>query len=925
MSEPPAPFSPLPFGGTLRPSQQDAVEIVSRQLAAGERRLHIVAPPGAGKTVLGLYLWAEVVRQPALVLCPNSAIQSQWLARLDLFDTSTLPGTAGDVDAGSDSPLTALTYQSVTLPRRGGRQLDDQAVDLWCTALLEAGEADGAQEALVWIDGLAAHNPEYHAQRLSAYRKKVRDAEIAGGNALAMLHPSAVETVKALRERRIGLLILDECHHLTGHWGRVLADLHDVLGGPVVVGLTATPPALEEVAPDDAERYRTFFGPVDYEIPVPALVKDGFLAPYQDLAYFVRPTGKELQFIAETDKALSELVDACCEAREGRVSLDDWVEEALRLRRVRGTPLDSWSAFERRDPALADAGPRFLLLRERPLPDEVPPVPLDNDDATVLTTLVTVLDRYVRHHLRRSGHADDQALAETAIRRLRVLGVQITETGTQACASPVSRVLAYSRSKARALIPILRCERLNRGPSMRAAVICDYERTSVVGAEVAHLLDDEAGGALAAFRQLLTDDVTDALDPILVTGSSVLVDDDLCPRFLEEARAWLAERHHAVELSIRAEEGFGLVQGSGRDWCPRVYVGMVTELFQSGVSRCLVGTRGLLGEGWDATRLNVLVDLTAISTEMSVNQLRGRSIRLDESDEEKLASNWDVVCLAPEFRKGLDDYRRFTRRHTRLYGVTDDRSVEKGVGHVHPALTEVGIDGVVDVVGALNDEMLQRAGQRERARALWGIGEPFHNRPVRALEARAADRPESPGFPPFAGSETMWNDLALSQAIGLAVLGALRECKLLKQRGALSAAELSGGFVRLFLREADEESTALFAEAVAEALGPLRRPRYIIPRQVHEFEETWLSNLLPEIAARYFRRRHERLAMWHAVPSVLARNKELAAVYQAHWNRRISPGDVLYAHHGEGEATLDHARAMGLTPRAALHGKEVYL
>ncbi|MEX2287968.1 MAG: DEAD/DEAH box helicase family protein, partial [Planctomycetaceae bacterium] len=76
----------LRFRGELRPSQREVVELARQLLAKGRRRLHIVAPPGSGKTVLGLYLWAEQLRCPALVLSPNSAIQAQWASRTSLFD-----------------------------------------------------------------------------------------------------------------------------------------------------------------------------------------------------------------------------------------------------------------------------------------------------------------------------------------------------------------------------------------------------------------------------------------------------------------------------------------------------------------------------------------------------------------------------------------------------------------------------------------------------------------------------------------------------------------------------------------------------------------------------------------------------------------------------------------------------------------------
>ena len=79
-------FGAIGFSGKLRPSQVAAVSVVEPQLDVHGKHLHIVAPPGSGKTVLGLYVWANLVRKPTLVLSPNSAIQAQWAARTDLFD-----------------------------------------------------------------------------------------------------------------------------------------------------------------------------------------------------------------------------------------------------------------------------------------------------------------------------------------------------------------------------------------------------------------------------------------------------------------------------------------------------------------------------------------------------------------------------------------------------------------------------------------------------------------------------------------------------------------------------------------------------------------------------------------------------------------------------------------------------------------------
>ena len=151
------------------------------------------------------------------------------------------------------------------------------------------------------------------------------------------------------------------------------------------------------------------------------------------------------------------------------------------------------------------------------------------------------------------------------------------------------------------------------GQDIRAVIVTDFEKTSAT-ALVEGVMDDEAGGAIAAFRSLVKCDSGDILDPILMTGSTVLVDDDLSDRFLEAARAWIAERELDIELRTRHEETYHVIVGRGKDWIPRYYSLMITEFFQQGLTKCLIGTRGLLGEGWDASKINVLVDLTTVTT-----------------------------------------------------------------------------------------------------------------------------------------------------------------------------------------------------------------------------------------------------------------------------------------------------------------------
>ena len=144
-------------------------------------------------------------------------------------------------------------------------------------------------------------------------------------------------------------------------------------------------------------------------------------------------------------------------------------------------------------------------------------------------------------------------------------------------------------------------------------------------------------------------------------------------------------------------------------------------------------------------------------------------------------------------------------------------------------------------------------------------------------------------------------------------------------RSGLHAGDRAGGYVRVLLENAPAEDSTLFTECLREALGPLDRPRYVVARYADDFCERWLSSILPEILARYMRQRRRRLAMLHAVPSPLAKNKDLAATFGRHWNAHVSPGNPLYAHHGEGQRLLEQARRDARIPQGTIHRKEVFL
>ena len=918
-------FGNIHFSGQLRPSQVAAVSVIKPELDVQDKHLHIVAPPGSGKTVLGLYVWADMVRKPTLVLSPNSAIQAQWAARTSLFD---LDGKEDQISTDGKNPglLTSLTYQSITMPKKGGENLDTTAIELWVQTLIESEEADTPESAMLWLSDLKKNNPDYYSSRLSVYRKKVRDDYAKNGNALWTLHESSKKTLMCLKEKGIGLIILDECHHLLHHWGRVLTELKEFFDDPIVLGLTATPPDFATIDQESAERYNTFFGEIDYEVPVPALVRDSNLAPYQDLCYFVRPASHEIEYISKVDEEFDQImttVEQESTYAHAIPRLQDWVYNQLDKKVIPGGKAVTWTTYNNRNETFCHAARVYLHNCGMSLPNDVPQLPHTQLEMNRIAYLRPVLDRYVRHGLRRSKSPEDHAKGQEVTNRLRLLGIQITETGVRPCASPVGRIMAYASSKIDAISDIISTEMQSLGPDIRAVIITDFEKTSATTL-VEGVMDEEAGGAIAAFRAMVRCDSGDILDPVLMTGSTVLVDDDLAGRFLEEARSWINERNLEVELTDQVRDGYHVISGRGKHWIPRYYSMMITEFFQRGITKCLIGTRGLLGEGWDASKINVLIDLTTVTTSMSINQLRGRSIRLDKDWPEKVANNWDIVCLAEEFTNGFKDYARFEKKHKQLYGVCDDGAIEKGVGHVHAAFTEAEPKGISEGMALFNDEMLKRSRNRPLTRQLWGIGQPFSALPKEAVETKCSiGFGGGFGFKRNATSE--WSDESIVRAIALTISNSLIRTGHISQTCRATGGDRGGGWLRMHLENSTEEESKIFTEALEEVLGPLDKPRYVISRYSRFMEETWLTKLLPEVLAKYLRPVKSKLVMHHSVPKILAGKKEDANVFLGYWQEFVSPADLFYAHSNDGKQRLEAIRQQNLVPKNTIHRKQIFL
>lgn len=794
----------LSFRHPFRKYQQEIIELVKLKLEKGEKQFHIVAPPGAGKTIIGLQLVAQL-KQPSLIVCPTTTIQSQWGQKLDLFippelEGYALPNVIGTHEDNPLKPITLLTYQVLTTPGREQEHLQRLAHDAWVQEICK-GSPISQGEAELRVVELMQNNRKAYDKEMSRHISRLRRKLTDLIDLKEVLHANAFKLLQLLRRQKFKVVIFDECHHLTDYWAAVMTHVVSQLDDPIIIGLTGTPP--EGKSASQENRYLSLVGDIDYQVPTPALVREGGLAPFQDLVMFTQPTEKEENFLAEQHEEFHALVEQLVVAEPPL--LVQWVRQ--RLDEAAVAPRDSYLTKRTH---LAAAMVRFAWKYKLPLPAGIE-LSSQLRQSPLIDDWMEILEDFALNHLKVSSNKEDHQLYDRIRSAIAKLGFGLTERGLRKQASPVDRILAFSQSKPRAVAQILDSEYRNLGDRLRGAIVTDFEKMSALSVKSAKgVLSQESGGAVGVVRQLLGEEIGALVNPCMVTGSLLLVDTRIANQFVEAAQEYLRCEGHYFQLKIKERfcttagagdsadnseedgdtdsfresdvdadanlantsakiaestpdydwynfidpgkpksslkddreepkipEPFVEITASSSEWQPRLYVGMATALLERGITKCLIGTRGIFGEGWDCQSLNTLIDLTTTTTPVSVKQLRGRSIRLNVQDPlgaRKVANNWDVVCIAPQLEKGLNDYQRFVRKHDGYFGISDDGQIECGVGHVHPSFSELTPAEVFANHHEFNQEMIDRALVRDQIYDLWKVGVPYHNKLLGCIE-----------------------------------------------------------------------------------------------------------------------------------------------------------------------------------------------
>ena len=183
-------------------------------------RLHIVAAPGSGKTVLGLELMRRIDK-PTIILVPTIAIRNQWVDRfVDLF----LPGSKVkpawiSTDINKPGKVTVVTYQGLAsrmLEKKEKKTSEPEAPEsqeVFIEPEEETDDAEAAEQDAAVSVAETLSTPVSETIYLPG-EEPVEEPEVEPEPVPA---PPPVEIPKLLaqlKDKGVQTIIVDEAHHL---------------------------------------------------------------------------------------------------------------------------------------------------------------------------------------------------------------------------------------------------------------------------------------------------------------------------------------------------------------------------------------------------------------------------------------------------------------------------------------------------------------------------------------------------------------------------------------------------------------------------------------------------------------------------------------------------------------------------------------
>ena len=609
--------------------------------------------------------------------------------------------------------------------------------------------------------------------------------------------------VSCLKEAGVKVICLDECHHLKNEWWKALEAFMAQMEGAVVIALTATPPY--DSTPAQWERYINMCGQIDAEITIPELVKEGSLCPHQDYVWFNYPDREEEKKIRLFRGEASAMFE--------HLMADDALKAAVASHRGL---MDYEGNFDR---MLENPGYLSALL----IYCQAAGIPFHEKWLEVLTVkrLPEMSEAWLEKLLQGLLFDDVESFScpagyrEELIRRLKAAGLIEKKRVGFLINDKIEKMLINSRGKLDSIRQIAGLEYQTLKDRLRLLILTDYIRGEYRSAVGDGEKEIRSIGVLPVFELLRREERDWRLG--VLCGSLIVIPREALDAFVQESGV-PAEKLLSSCRPFTDREGRDLgyleVETAGK---LSLYTQVMTALFEAGWIQVLVGTKSLLGEGWDAPCVNSLILASFVGSYVLGNQMRGRAIRTFEKNPDKVSNIWHLVCLpGVEERKekqlaGVpdpelsEDFHTLERRMDGILGLSYDGStIENGTER----LTIIKPPYTKKHIAEINGEMAARSVDRETVARQWTEAVSVYEKMDTADQCAA-------------GKEALKPGMAFINALAVQLLLAAME--VLNVLGNLSPGSFSGrAWLFWFLTAAAALGTVFFGGRILRFLTPQR-------------------------------------------------------------------------------------------------------
>ena len=527
------------------------------------------------------------------------------------------------------------------------------------------------------------------------------------------------DLLASLRAQKVATLCLDECHHLRNEWWKSLEAFRKQYGQLKLISLTATPPYDSE--PELWERYIRMCGEIDQEITVPELVKEDTLCPHQDFVYICSPTAEESEHIMLFEDRKWEYIH--------QLLVNPDFQALVSGSKVLKGDISSDVLLE--DPKYLSAILIFMHSQGLTIPDSLENLLGAKRLPQVNSYWLELLLQSVLYQTP-DWYEDPNGFREKLESELKARGLIEQRQVFLVKSKSRDKILNQSLGKLSGIADIFLTEYKSMGQDLRQLVLADYIRKDFS----TYLGDDRTTisqlGVLPYFESIRRKAQEHEIPVSLaVLSGSVVI---LPTNVVAELKELLPQVHLSFSsIGQLDQEDYVLV---GFPSTAKSIVAAVTELFQRGRIQVLVGTKSLLGEGWDAPCVNSLILGSFVGSFMLSNQMRGRAIRIWPGHPEKTSNIWHLVAVQAQALITLpgeeprpesnQDLQTLSRRMEHFLGLAyNQESIETGLDRLDfpkPPFKKKQISEYNERVKSLSKD---RAGLRQKWQEALVVADQF--------------------------------------------------------------------------------------------------------------------------------------------------------------------------------------------------------